>query len=118
LGRTRDTGSLLVVEAEFVPVPLRLADPFRQLQKLRDHLGRRNLLVRVGEHRLFQRLTEFLGLHEVGPLADLDLVVEQFPQRLEREVLLLQQVRSGEALFRKKALGGKAAQGLLALGFF
>ena len=71
-------------------MPLRLADPFRQLQKLRDHLARRNLLVRVAEHRLFQRLAECLGLHEIGTLADFDLVVEQLPQRFKREVLLLQ----------------------------
>ena len=58
--------------------------------QLRDHLGGGDLLVRVAEHRLFQRLAELLALHEVRPLGDADLVVQQLAQRLQREVLLLQ----------------------------
>ncbi len=58
-----------------------------QSQRLCDRFGRRNLLVRIAEHRLFRDTS---GLAQDCLLADLDLVVEQLPHRLEREVLLLQ----------------------------
>jgi hypothetical protein len=76
-------------------VPLRISDPLRQLQELGDHLRRTDLLIGVAEHRLFQGLAKLLRLHQVRPLADLDLMsFNSFRRVSGAKVLLLERAHT------------------------
>ena len=61
-----------------------------EINEVRDHLRGRDRLVGIAPHGIFKRLAELPALYDVRALSDADLVVQQLPQRLQGQVLLLQ----------------------------